>query len=264
MEMEKPPSWRLPDGVSSSLWDYIQSDEVSDGYDQRLAGSLLFQQDAAFVREFCQPPGRLIDLGCGTGRMLTECARLGHRVLGVDLSQGMLKQAHERGVRDNLSFELLNANLTRMECIAEASFDYAICLFSTLGMIGGDRCRRDVLAHAHRMLKPGGKFVVHVHNRWFSCWDVAGRRWLIKDIWRRFRKHPLAGDRPMPAHQGVAGLALHHFGRREIIQLLESVGFRILEIRPVGLTGEKALPSAWFFPRLRAYGYLLAAERVAR
>ena len=42
--MEKPPSWRLPEGVSSSLWDYIHSDEVAAEYDQRLAS--LFRQDA--------------------------------------------------------------------------------------------------------------------------------------------------------------------------------------------------------------------------
>jgi hypothetical protein len=68
----------------------------------------------------------------------------------------------------------------------------------------------------------------------------------------------------MPAHQGVAGLALHHFSRGEIVRLLEAAGFRILEVRPVGLTGGLALTNPWWVPGLRAYGYLVAAEKAAR
>jgi ubiquinone/menaquinone biosynthesis C-methylase UbiE len=260
--MEKPPLWSLPAGVSPGLWEYLQSEEVAGEYDQRLAASLLFQQDAAFVREFCQPTGRVIDLGCGTGRMLAECVRHGHRVLGVDLSQAMLKQARERGEREHLEFELVNANITQLQCIADASFDYGICLFSTLGMISGAACRQQALGHAHRLLVPGGKLLLHVHNRWFSFWDRAGRRWLVRDFWKRLHGDVRAGDRPMPVHQGVAGLALHHFSRREIVRALEAAGFRILEVRPVGLTGGLALSNSWWLPTLRAYGYLVAAEKI--
>ena len=259
--MEKPPLWRLPEGVSSSLWDYIHSEEVAVEYDERLAGSPLFHQDARFVSVHCQAPGKLIDLGCGTGRMLTVCSRLGHWVLGVDLSEAMLSQARLRRARDHSKFELLEANLTDLRCLADESFDYAICLFSTLGMIQGESHRQRVVAAAHRLLRPGGRFIVHVHNRWFSVWDAGGRVWLVSDRWRQWTGHALAGDRPMPPHQGVAGLALHHFTRGEIVKLLEGAGFRILQVEAVGVRGEGSLPYRWFCPGLRAYGYLVAAVK---
>ncbi len=260
--MEKPPLWSLPEGVSSSLWDYIQSEDVAGDYDRKLAGSLLFEQDAAFVREFCQPPGRLIDLGCGTGRMLAECARQGHRALGVDLSQPMLEKARERRAHEKLEFDLLNANITQLQCLADASFHYASCLFSTLGMISGAVHRQQVVAHAYRLLVPGGKLVLHVHNRWFSFWDRAGRRWLVRDTWQRLRGDARAGDRPMPAHQGIVGLALHHFTRREIVRLLEAAGFRILEVRPLGLTGGKALPRILVFATAACLWLLVGRGKV--
>jgi ubiquinone/menaquinone biosynthesis C-methylase UbiE len=260
--MEKPPSWRLPEGVSSSLWDYIHSSEVASEYDQRLTNSPLLQQDAAFVHKHTPSPGKLIDLGCGTGRMLSECGRRGHWVLGVDLSEGMLAQAQRRAQSEGLSIQLLKSNLVDLSSLAPESFDYAVCLFSTLGMIQGDRNRRRALAAAHRLLKPGGLFIVHVHNRWFSIWEAAGRRWLIADGWRQVRRGVTAGDRPMPPHQGVAGLALHHFTRREIVKLLEQAGFAILEVRPVGLEHDGSLRHPWLAPGFRAYGYLLAARRL--
>ncbi len=190
--------------------------------------------------------------------MLTACSRQGHWVLGVDLSEAMLKQAQLRDIRERTGIHLIQANLTDLRCLADASFDYAICLFSTLGMIQGEACRQRVVESAFRLLRPGGRFILHVHNRWFSVWDSAGRHWLLFDCWRQMMGHPRAGDRPMPVHQGVAGLALHHFTRREAVKLLEKAGFRLLTVQPVGLQGKGNLAWSRFLPGLRAYGYLLA------
>jgi hypothetical protein len=65
----------------------------------------------------------------------------------------------------------------------------------------------------------------------------------------------------MPTHQGLAGLTLHLFTRREAVRLLKDVGFRLVEVRPIGLREENRLPWPGWFGWLRAYGYLLAAER---
>jgi hypothetical protein len=103
--------------------------------------------------------------------------------------------------------------------------------------------------------------VLHVHNRWFNARDPAGRRWLVHDIARQVSGRPDAGDRPMPAHQGVAGLTLHHFTRREAVRLLRGAGFRVIEVQQIGLARDARLPAPWWLGPLRAYGYLLAAER---
>ena len=40
-------------------------------------------------------PGITIDAACGTGRISRELVRRGHRVLGFDISPGMLARAHD-------------------------------------------------------------------------------------------------------------------------------------------------------------------------
>ena len=54
----------------------------------------------------------LVDAGCGTGRMTVELAREGARVVGVDISEGMLRVAAERlrreGVRAQLAHEAVS------------------------------------------------------------------------------------------------------------------------------------------------------------
>jgi SAM-dependent methyltransferase len=254
-----PPDWQMPPGVNRGLWHYLHDPDVARNYDAGLAGVSLLDVDLRFVEELCPRPGQLIDLGCGTGRLLAPLATRGYRVLGVDLSAEMLAVA--RGKTDG-AVPLLRANIADLNGLRDQGFDYAACLFSTLGMVIGEKNRRQTVAHVFRLLRPGGRFVLHVHNRWFNVWNAAGRAWLLQDI-RRQCARAENGDRVMPLHQGVAGLALHLFTRGEARRLLTDAGFHIHEIRPVSLAADGRLRWSWWFGGLRAYGYLIAADRPA-
>jgi SAM-dependent methyltransferase len=193
--------------------------------------------------------------------LVIHLAEKGYWVLGVDLSDEMLKIAGEKAADARVIVHRLKANLVDLACLHDQSFDYAACLFSTLGMVAGPPERRRAVAHAYRLLRPGGKFVLHVHNRWFNFWDPQGRSWLFKNLLCALFGWEGAGDRLMPVHQGIAGLTLHLFTRREAVRLMQRAGFRVLEVLPVSLSEDGRLPHPWWFGWLRSYGFLLAAER---
>jgi ubiquinone/menaquinone biosynthesis C-methylase UbiE len=257
----RPADWQLPPGVNRGLWDYLHSPSVAQKYDASLTGSTLFSADERFVKLHCPTPGSMIDLGCGTGRLLLAFAPRGYRVVGVDLSGDMLSVARSKAAAAGLPVDLVQANLAELDALADESFNYAACLFSTLGMVMGADVRRRVARHVFRVLRPGGRFVLHVHNLWFNARDPAGRRWLVRSLLKSLVRKETAGDREMPAHQGVAGLTLHLFTRREAVRLLEGAGFRVLEVESVGLSAGGVLNWPGWFDWLRAYGYLLAAEK---
>jgi SAM-dependent methyltransferase len=258
--MSRPADWQLPPGTDRGLWDYLHSPLVADRYDTGLAGHPLTRLDDEFLARHCTPPGWLLDLGCGTGRSLIAAARLGHTVVGVDLSPTMLALARQRLAAASVSAFLVRANLVQLDTFADESFDHAVCLFSTLGMILGADARRRVVAHAFRVLRPGGIFLVHAHAYWFNAADPTGRKWLIGDLFNRLFGRP-TGDRPMPPHNGVAGLRLHHFRRRELLALLTDVGFHIREVVPVRLSHDGRVSGPVWLRGLRTCGYLVAAQR---
>jgi len=204
-----------------------------------MVASPLAALDVRFCAKWFAVPGRVIDLGCGTGRLAKPMTELGHEYVGVDLSAEML-----RAFVPVPDAKVVAGNLVESASLPAGPFDYTACLFSTLGMIVGAENRRTAVANACRLLKPGGRFVLHVHNRYFRGLGWNGIR---------------SGDITMSQAYGGAPLTLHHFGRREAVGLLSAVGFRILDVMPVAAEGDLRKP--WLFPTRRAYGYLIAAER---
>ena len=251
------PDWQLPPGTDRGVWDYTHNAELARNYDASLAGTPLLEADIRFAESHFPIPGRLIDLGCGTGRLALHFARRGFECVGVDLSPEMLAVLREKAGREGLSVGTVEANVVELDELPTGSFDYAACLFSTLGMVRGRLNRMRFLGHVRRLLKPGGVFVLHAHNRRFRALTRAGLAWAFGDWWRALRgKEP--GDRTMPQHYGGAPLTLHHFTRREIRCDLREAGFAIRELEPVGVN-EVRLKRPWCFGALRAYGYLIAA-----
>src|SRR5688572_33220634 len=68
------PDWQLPPGVDRGLWDYLRAADMVAGYDEQMQTSHLAKADVAFCDSIFREPGRLIDLGCGTGRLCAHFA----------------------------------------------------------------------------------------------------------------------------------------------------------------------------------------------
>ena len=255
-------NWQLPPGVPPGLWDYLHDPAVAQNYDAQLADTPLLACDIPFVLEHCPTPGRAVDLGCGTGRLALALAQRGHQVLAVDLSAEMLKVVGEKARQAAVAIDRLQANLVELDGLTEDSFDYAACLFGTLGMIAGAEPRRRFLGHVRRLLRPGGVFVLHVHNRWFHLGTRAGRRLLVRNGWEAVRGRSALGDFVMPPHQGLASFPMHLFTQHGICRLLRRCGLEVCDVRPLSLRADGMLRAPWWFGRLRAYGFLIAARRI--
>jgi SAM-dependent methyltransferase len=240
------PDWELPPGTDRGLWDYVSSDRVAREYDAALAGTPLLEVDLRFCERHYPTPGRLIDLGCGTGRLSVHFARRGYSCLGVDLSNAMLDVVRDKAAHEGLAIDLLKANLVELDQIPTGGFDYAACVFSTLGMIRGADHRRTFLGHVRRILKARGVLVLHAHNVCYRFGRGLGR------------PGPEPGDRTMPQIRGGAELTIHHYTRSELVGELAAAGFRVRELVPLSADG--VLTARWLVPAVRAYGYLVAAE----
>ncbi|KAF2418035.1 S-adenosyl-L-methionine-dependent methyltransferase [Tothia fuscella] len=115
-----------------------------------------------------QPGEKLLDLACGTGLVsfpASKKVRPDGSVIGVDVSQGMLKEAYQKLKQQPESsnvtfFEHDISDLTTLSAIKEESFDVITCAsaFVLLNSPG------ESLKSWIKYLKPGGRLVVDVSH----------------------------------------------------------------------------------------------------
>ena len=138
--------------MSVTSWD-----EYAPFYDWENARTF-GRRDVAFWRTLAErnrPP--LLELGCGTGRVLTPLARRGLRAVGLDRSPAMMAQAVVRGRR--LAARTRPAFVLGDVCalpFPNASFGVVIAAYGLLQSLLSDRDLDAALAGAARVLKPDG------------------------------------------------------------------------------------------------------------
>ncbi len=213
--------------ITAATWDYLTAAHIAEDYDRYFRYNELFKFDAEVLDRWFAEPGRLLDLGSGTGRHLAHFAERGFEATGVDLSWHMLGVARRKLAESGLQAGLVHGDITRLDELGLGRFDYAICMFSTLGMISGAANRLRFLESVRRHLAPGGAFALHVHNRWHNLWDSDGRRYLRRAVRDWLRRRPEAFLKDMDGYRGIRHMTLYVYGARELRRVLAQAGFRV-------------------------------------
>jgi SAM-dependent methyltransferase len=260
MNGEPPPSWRLPTGVNPSLWRYAHTPQLAEEEDRYFAGHPLFRRDAIEVDARFTEPGRLIDLGSGVGRHSIRFAKRGFSVVAAELSQSMLEVVGRKAESAGLNVDRVRVNLCRLDCFPDGSFDYALSMFSTLGMIRTSRARRQALAEASRILRPGGRLALHAHNIFLNLRDRQGRKWLVRELGKALLRQDSSGDRRM-TYRGVHGMEVHLYRWGELKREIAAAGLKIEETIPLDEVFARPIPRPWFAHSIRAGGWLVFCRR---
>ena len=145
------------------------------------------------------PSGRVLDVGCGVGKMPAVMGELGLEAVGLEPYEHACKLARER-----YGLEVICATLQEAD-LPNSSFD-AVTLFDVLEHVHdpvGD------LRRAFELLKPGGSVFVKVPNLAALQARIFGRWWYCLDT---------------PRH-------LFHFSPASLRRTLEAAGFRDIDCR---------------------------------
>jgi SAM-dependent methyltransferase len=117
--------------------------------------------DSGVLTPEALPPGRALDLGCGSGANSVFLAERGFEAIGVDFSRTALEKARllagERGVAGRARFVEGDLTATSIPGV-EGPFDLLVD-YGTLDDLRGDK-RRAMAATAKRLARPGGKFLL--------------------------------------------------------------------------------------------------------
>ncbi|GIX00700.1 MAG: SAM-dependent methyltransferase [Pirellulaceae bacterium] len=239
--MVRRPVWQLPPGVHGGTWDYVNSPQIANDYDQYFRDHPLLQLDVAFLQEHLPPAGGadppiIVDLGCGSARLAAHFVPRGYRFVNVDLSTAMLRVATAKLVDHREEVCSLRANMVQLGCLRADSVDGVACMFSSLGMIRGRSNRRAVLAHCRRILRPGCPLIVHVHHLLRDLWEPGGWRRLAGALQERLRGAATEIGDIVYCYRGIPRMFMHRFLRGELAADLRVAGFASAEFFPIDPT----------------------------
>lgn len=238
--------WRSPDGVSPGTWDYVHRRSIADDYDAFIDQTPLCDLDQRWIGQSFPPAASagvcVADFGAGTGRTTRFLIDRGYRVLAIDLSHSMLLQIASSTDTDRVIADpmRMRANLVQLDGLDDNTMDHGVCLFATLGMIRGRDHRRTFLRHARRIIRPGGRFLLHVHHRWAALTERGGVGRMIQSaVDRRFE----LGD-AVYAYRGIGEMFMHRYGRRELTADLRHAGWTNFDVQRINLRGD-GLAKPW-------------------
>ena len=223
----------------------------------------LWESERVLIRRHFPDPGvRLLEAGCGAGRVTIGLWHEGYRhVTGFDFAEELVEQARSLATELGLAgVEFLQADATRLDHSSQDSspsedprnligsfssaapsgprqtknlvgswFDGALFLFNGLMQIPGRENRRAALRGLRTAVRPGGRLIFTSHDRDVDsverkAWATEAARWAAGSQDPRLREF---GDRYFEHEHGRT--FMHLPDRPEILADLAATGWRHVE-----------------------------------
>jgi SAM-dependent methyltransferase len=104
----------------------------------------------------------VLELGCGTGRLLLPLAAAGYAVTGIDIAHPMLRIAEEKAARAGLVATLVHGDVRSFKL--DARFGLIAFPHNSIGHLHTFADLRACLRRVHEHLRDDGRFVVDMFN----------------------------------------------------------------------------------------------------
>lgn len=134
-------------------WTPTQRAEYAERFRKLAQAGHDIDGEARLIDAMANRGSRILDAGCGTGRVAAALARAGHRVLGVDVDGALIKAGH----RHYPDLELTELDLLEVSP-AIGTFELIVSAGNVMVYLKPGT-ERDVLAALASVLDPGGRAV---------------------------------------------------------------------------------------------------------
>lgn len=209
---------------------YFSDPRTVEHYVRAVANVGLWNSERIVFEERVSKRDRILDLGCGAGRIALGLWEMGYQKLtGADLAPDMVSEGRAIAafLEADISFGVEDATVLSF---AEDAFDAVIFGFNGLMQIPGWEERRLALKEIFRVLAPEGVFIFTTLDR-----DDSLYREVFKDT-ENF-EHDLTrnpslveeGDRLFQTEHGTT--FMHVPNRQEVERELRKAGFNLVDCR---------------------------------
>ncbi len=174
-------------GANASGQSRLMPALSANWYDYPSYGDLCFRDEtkaeAAFIVAACRkygrrPVRRLLELGCGGGRLVVALARQGFKMVALDNNAAALAYLRKRLERHRLRADLLQADMADFRLSHRV--DAAFCTFNTFRHLTTEAAARRHLQCVANSLRPGGCHILGFHLLPLDVAEESCERWTAR------------------------------------------------------------------------------------
>ncbi len=169
---------------------------------------------------------RILDLGCGNGRLLEALKEKQIEYLGIDNSPELIKLAQE-----NYPNRFLVHDIVELKQLVDNNFDYIFCL-AVLQHIPSTALKVEVLREIKKKLKPNGQIII---SNW-NLWQGKHRKLVYKAYFKKIIGRSSLGWGDIlffwknSAGEEISQRYYHAFTKKELMQLAKKAGLETMKI----------------------------------
>lgn len=148
------------DDATTSWVDFVR--EGKDYFRNEMNGPAIFRVIGKVKNK------DVLDLSCGEGYNTRMLARKGARVVGVDFSREMIRQARQLEKRDRVGITYYVSDAGDLKKLKNKSFVVVTCIMALMDI----KRYEDVISEVARVLKKSGRFVFSITHPCFEYGDT--------------------------------------------------------------------------------------------
>jgi ubiquinone/menaquinone biosynthesis C-methylase UbiE len=209
------------------------------------------------VAEDCK--GKILELACGTGRILIPILESGIDIEGMDISKDMLSICQQKMDAKGLTAPLYQMDMATFD--TGTQYKMIFCAGGSFRLVVDLDEVMHSLQTIYRHLEPGGMFICDVHNPAVSFRNYKDNTWKLGDstsndqgetMWylncreydvieqvETYRSEYRLFRDKMLVNTGMGEAKLRWYGKYELKYVLEKAGFVNIEMEPAVIFSQK-------------------------
>lgn len=181
-----------------------------------------------WLREHLEPKARILDYGCGYGRVTALLCEQDYTATGVDSAEAMIDKAWR--LHPHLSFQKINPPHVPFS----DGFFHAAVLFAVLTCIPSDYDQKATIDELARVVRPGG--LLYISDYWLQTDESSRERYNAG-----MEKYKTYG-----VFELSDGAVVRHHGRQWIAELLQRWELVVMsDIEVTTMNGHKRAGFQW-------------------